>query len=264
MIEVSGQRTWNFILTGDVRSGAGVVLTSINNRGGAVCHADLFHPSADIRRNAHEAYYGECVDPVRMPEWYVEGETNPWQYINRTVLDNPLRGETSVGFHIAYQAVRKLELYDLLEERGRVGDFGVIQVIRNPVACFVSFKQAQQSGTWTRGWNTPVQTKCPSPVRVNAEELVAFCVDHETTQCKIRASCDDRMEIHYSDLVNDYQGVMARVFDFIELPPVPMLAKPACKRLKNRPIRERVSNWAEVKLEVPVHIRRMIEHDDLF
>ncbi len=264
MIDVANKRIWNFVLTGEVRCGAGVVLTSINNRGGAVCHADLLNPDEDARRAAHEAYFGPCVDPVRMPEWYVEGQTNPWQYINRTVLDNPLNGETSVGFHIGYPMLRKLELYDLFEERAREGDFSVIQVIRNPVACFVSLKQAQQSGVWTRSWNSTVQTRCPAPVRINAEELTAFCREHGTTECKVRATCDDRLDIHYRDLVLDYQGVMATVFDFVELPDRPVLATPACKRLKNRPMRERINNWTEVKLEVPSDVRKLLEADDLF
>lgn len=264
MIEVANKRVWNFVLTSEVRSGAGVVLSSINNRGGAVCHADLFNPDNEKRKNAHEAYFGPCVDPVKMPEWYVEGTTNPWQYINHTVLDNPQNGETSCGFHIGYAMVRKLELFDLFEQRAREGDFGVIQVIRNPVACFVSLKQAQQSGMWTRSWSSTLPTRCPSPVRINAEELTAFCREHGVTQCKVRASCDDRLDIHYRDLVLDYQGVMAKVFDFVELPPVPVLAKPSCKRLRNRPIKDRVSNWAEVRMESPSDVRQLIESDDLF
>ena len=154
-------RTWNFVLTGEVRSGAGVILSSINNRGGAVCYSDLFHQNSETRRQAHERYFGACKDPVRTPEWYVEGETNPWQYINHTVLA-PKDGLVGVGFYIPYRAVRKLELYDLFEEKAREGGFSVIQVIRNPVACFVSLKQAEQSGMWTRATGAGLQPRTPS------------------------------------------------------------------------------------------------------
>ncbi len=255
---------WNFVLTGEVRCGAGVVLTSINNRVGAICHADLFHPLKATRQVAHEAYYGPSSEPVRIPEYYVEGVTSPWQYINHTILTTAKNGESAVGFHILYEMMRKLELYDLFEHKEREGGFGVIHVTRNPVACFISLKQAQSSGVWTRGWNTAAQAKVPSPVRLNAEELTVFCREHGATESKIRAACCDKLDIPYRDLVLNYQATMARVFDFIELPAIPVLATPGCKRLKNRPIRDRVANWAEVKLDVPTDIKRLIDSEDLF
>lgn len=257
------QQVWNFVLTGEVRSGAGVILSSINNRGGAVCHADLLHHDDKTRRAAHERAFGECVDPVRMPEWYKEGYTNPWQYINHTVLA-PRGGESAVGFYVPYRMVRKLELYDLFEEKAREGGFSVIQVIRNPVACFVSMKQAEQSGMWTRERGKGLQPRTPLPVRVDAEELVVFCREHGTTLSKIRATCRDRLEVNYRDLALDYQGTMRKVFDHVELPEAPELATPSCVRLRNRAFEKRVTNWAEVRLAVPTDVRAFIDAEDLF
>lgn len=257
------QRVWTFVLTGEVRSGAGAILSGINNRGGAVCHADLFHASATQRRAAHEAYFGPTADPDRMPEWYVEGTTNPWQYINHVVL-HPQNGETSVGFYMPYQSVRRLELYDLFEEKAREGGFSVIHVIRNPVACFVSLKQAEQSGIWTRARKSGGQARFPMPVRVNPAELVAFCREHGATLSKIRAACEDRLEISYRDMVLDYQGVMRKVFDHIELPEAPLLAQPSCERLRNRAFEQRVTNWTEIRLEVPKEVKALIDAEDLF
>lgn len=256
------QQVWNFVLTGEVRSGAGAILTAINNKGRAVCHADLFHESSQRRREAHEGYFGECAEPEKSPEWYVEGTTNPWQYINHTVLTG-LNEETAVGFYVPYRMVRKLELYDLFEEKAREGGFSVIQVVRNPVACFVSLKQAQQSGLWTRARGAGRQAHIPMPVRVDAEELTAFCREHATTLSKIRATCEDRLEVNYRDLALDYQGVMRRVFDHVELPETPELASPSCERLRNRAFEQRVTNWTEVRLAVPSDVKALIEADDL-
>lgn len=257
------RQVWTFVLTGEVRSGAGAILSGINNRGGAVCHADLFHADPRQRRAAHEAYFGESADPDRMPEWYVEGTTNPWQYINHVVL-HPRNGEASVGFYMPYRMVRKLELYDLFEEKAREGGFSVIQVIRNPVACYVSLKQAEQSGVWTRAKGAGCQARPPTPVRVDAEELTAFCREHRTTLSKIRATCEDRLEVSYRDLVLDYQGVMRKVFDHVELPEAPVLAQSGCERLRNRAFEQRVTNWTEVRLGVPTDVRALIDAEDLF
>lgn len=255
------QRSWTFVLTGEARSGAAAVLTAINARRGAVCYSDLFHPDAAARRAAHEAAFGPSGDPVRAPEWYVDGHTNPWQYLTRTVLV-PRSAEPVVGCYLGYGVVRRLELYDLFEDQARAGGFSVVQVVRNPVACFVSLKQAQQSGVWTRPRGEAVPPT-PLPVRINPDELTAFCRDHAATVAKIRATCEDRLEISYRDLVFNYQAAMRRVFDHIELPEVPALAQPACARLRNRAFDRRVTNWPEVRLGVPADVKALIASEDL-
>lgn len=257
----TAQRVWNFVVTGETRSGAGAVVTGLNNRKDAVCHVDLFHESEEVRRTAHLKYYGECKDDT--PCWFVEGETNPWQYINNSILDNPKKGESAVGFYLPCRALLRYELCDLFDQRGKEGDFSVIQVIRNPIACYVSLKQAELTGEWTRAWNAPLRAAPPGPIRVIADDLVQFCRSHAATVSKIRAACDDRLEIQYRDLVFDYQVVMRKVFDFVELTELPELIKPGIRRLRNRPIPERISNLSELKALLPTEYRRMIEEDDM-
>lgn len=255
-------QTWTYVLTGEVRSGAGAIISGINSREGAVCHADLFHPKEERRREAHERYFGTVPEPERLPEWYMPSLISPYQYLNRTALV-PMHGECSVGCYVSYSSVRQMELYDLFEEKCREGGFGIVHVVRNPVACFVSLKQAQQSGLWflSRGRRTTPRT--PMPVRLDADELTAFCQTHETTTAKIRAACEDRLEIKYSEIVTDYQGVMRRVFDHIELPELPVLVKSDYLRLANRTLPKRVTNWTELLYEVPRLVREQMEAEDL-
>lgn len=255
-------QTWTYVLTGEVRSGAGAIITGINSRPGAVCHADLFHPQEERRREAHERYFGPSADPVRLPEWYKPGEISPYQYLNRTALI-PMNDESSVGCYVSYNSVRQMELYDLFEEKCREGGFGIVHVVRNPVACYVSLKQAQQSGLWHLPRGRRVRNRTPMPVRINAEELTEFCQTHDTTTAKIRAACEDRLEIKYSEIVTDYQSVMRRVFDHIELPELPVLVRSDYMRLSNRSLPARVSNWRELMYEVPRPVRELMEAEDL-
>lgn len=253
-------RVWNFVLAGSVRAGTSAVSSSVNNYGGAVCHAGLFSADEAVRRAAHEGYFGESSDGS--PDYYVPFLTNPWQYLNSRVLDNPLRGEHAVGVSIPYDTISKFDLYDLFETRGRQGGFSLVHVVRNPVACYISLKQAEHSGVWCRTWNGAEVPYLPSPVRINHEDLTAFVAHHEQVCGKLRAACEDRLEIQYRDLCENFQGVMAGVFEFLELPPKPVLAKPGYRRMRNRPMLDRVTNWTEVKLEVSTHIKRLIESDD--
>ncbi len=259
---------WTFVLAGEVRSGAGVVASSVTNRGKAVCHAGLFHPDAAVRRAVHEAYFGESPDPVRLPTWLVEPggpapATNPWQYITQTVL-RPQHDEEAVGFYLPYAALRRYDLYDLFEQLAVEGGFSVVQVVRNPVACFVSRKQAEQTGVWCRPAAQRAGGHPPTPIRVDPAELTAFCRDHGATVTKLRAVCRDRLEVSYRDVALDYQAAMRRVFDHIELPDAPVLARPAYRRLRNRPVPDRVTNWAELRAVVPSDVRALMDADDLF
>jgi len=255
------EHVWTYLLTGECRSGAGAIMSAINNRTGAVCYVDLFHEDKDIRREAHESYFGPPASKSR-PEWFIDQVTNPWQYLAGTVFI-PRHDELSIGCYVPYDTIRTLELYDFMEENYREGGFGIIQLVRNPVACFVSRKQAQQSKLWVLKYGAKQQKKLQLPVRIDAEELIPFCRTHAATTDKIRKSCADRLEIQYKDIVTDFQSVMRKVFDHIELPELPILAQSTYRRLPNKTIPQRVSNWLELKLDVPQDVRSLMESDDL-
>jgi len=255
------KQPWTYVITGDVRSGAGAVISGINNRKNAVCHVDLFHADAEKRKEAHIAYFGPPASENR-PEWFVPLETNPQQYINKTVFV-PLREEISVGCYLSYVTIQQLELYDWMEERYREGGFGVIQIVRNPVACFVSLKQAEQSGIWHMRRGRTTRRRMPLPIRLDAEELNVFCRTHAAVTAKIKHACSDRLEISYRDLVTSYQRVMRSVFDHIELPELPELVQPTYSRLPNKPLPQRVTNWEELLREVPKDVRDLMEKEDL-
>lgn len=258
-------RVLNYVVVGEVRSGSRVVQSTLNNRPGhvAVCHGDLFHPDEKVRRASHEEYFGPSRWPRHLPEWFQEGVTSPWQYINHVILDRPLRGERAVGFRVLYPDVRRLELWELFESRYREGDFCLVVVLRNPVACLVSLKQAERSGVWTRGWDA-APAACPAPVHLDADEVTEFCRCHAATLGKVRASCADRLEVQYRDLLRDYQREMQRVFDFLELPSCADRAVPGCRRLRNRNrVRERIANLDSLLRCVPSDVRDCLLADDL-
>lgn len=257
-------RLLNFVVVGNVRSGTGVIASAISQRDDAVCHADLFHADVDVRRACHEGYFGKCKDPVRLPEWFVVGLTNPWQYIGREVFAAVRHGETAVGVRLLYPDVSQLELFTLFAEKYMEGDFCVLHVDRNPVACLISQKQAEKSGVWRlpRGQE---QKFSPLPVWLDADELTQFCRAHMALRQKIRAACPDAMDVNYRDLFFDFQMVMRKVWDFLELEDeddTPAVSEYV--RLKNRHMHDRVSNLAAVRAVVPSDIKQLIDADDLF
>ena len=253
----------NFILTGEVRSGTSAIQSAVSNRAGAVCHRDLMHPCEEIRKLEHQTYFG-VGKPGKIDEWF-NPEISPWQYISKTVFDNPQDNEKTIGMRILYPEVRAWDLCDLFNTKHREGDFCLIHVKRNPVACFISLKQAERFNIWTRGLNSPRTSGHISPIAIEIDELTAFCREHFATMQRINQCCEDRLEVPYHDLVVYYQETMRKVFDFIELPDVPEPAAPTILRIRNnRAIDERITNMDVIRKKAPSDISRLLDAEDLF
>src|SRR5262245_34441108 len=150
----------NFVIAGEHRSGVAVAQTALDCTPGVVCHGDLLfdeHGGPEeqeaVRRDAHESYFGRPADPeaaTRAPEWFSARyeHPNPCRYLTDQVFDHPCGGEDHVGVRLLYPQIVKYDLFDYLEGRYREGDFCLVHVLRNPLACLISLKQARQSGLW--------------------------------------------------------------------------------------------------------------------
>ncbi len=264
-LTVPGVRLLNFVVVGESRSGCGVVQSTLNNRVGAVCHAGLFQPDIILRRAAHEAYFGLGRDPKRSPEWFIDDCTSPCQYLNHVVFDNPLHGEVAVGLTVPYEAVQRWELHDLFHLRCQEGDFCLVHVLRNPVACFVSGKQAEHGAPRTRPWpETGAPPRIPGPMSLDAAELTHFCRASAAMHQRLNDSCSDRLEVQYQDLYTNYQKVMRAVFEFLELPECEDQAVPDSYRLRNRCMQERIYNMSSLRTQVPSDVRVLLDAEDLF
>lgn len=261
MAAIAATDVLNYVLTGDVRSGIRVVQSSLCNRHGAVCHANLFHEKEAIRKEAHEDYFGEPKCPER-PEYFEPGKVSPWQYINHHVLDNPQKGEKAVGLALLYPTVKEWELFELFEHRCREGDFCVVHVVRNPAACFISLRQAQRTGIWSR--NLTEDHRVPSSIIVDPLELKEFCREHEAMKRKVRNfSAQDVLEVPYHELLVHYERTMRKVFHFLELPDREDAAQASCRRLRNRTMRERVFNWDDMYRQSPSEVKALLDAEDM-
>jgi len=251
----------NFIVVGEVRCGAAVVQSSISAHPQAVCHADLLDRDPKVRKQNHEAYFGppSSSDTVE----YCARPLSPELYLDGRIFDNPLRDEQAVGIKVLYRDVEANQLWEYFRNWDRVGDFCTIHITRNPVACYVSLMQARASGVFHVSVNSQDSRHSPPPLQLDLNELVQFCRWHATCECKVRAACEDRLEMTYKELFLNYHEVMAGVFDFLTLPPFSEV-KPAVKRLRNRSVVDRISNFKYLRANVPGDVREYFESDDLF
>lgn len=257
-------RLINFVVSGQARSGSSIVQSAIMNTQKAVCHENLLHEREELRKASHEAYFGEEPRTSEgLPSWFTPIHINPWTYLNHRVFDNNLHEEAAVGCRLPYPEMRRYELYDLLQERCHEGDFCLVHVSRNPVACYVSLLQAKQTGVWSRSINDQPSSKMPDAVELDPELLTDFVRDHLATRERMLSACPDALDIKYRDLHLNFQKVMRSVFEFLELDP-PRQAMSSYARLRNRKMQQRIANLQRVRSKVPSDVREQLDAPDLF
>ena len=246
-------RVLNHLLVGQERCGYSVVQSSISAHPDAVCLAGLLEEDEKLRKANCEWYFGKSHADA--PQWYAPDVMSAEQYLTTRVFDHPRYREKTVGVTISYADMQRMMLWEYMRERTMAGDFVVIHVRRNPIACFVSQKQ--------KGLAEAIQPYCPSPVSLDAKELIEFCRQHDTAQTRIENLYDDRLEIDYRELFLNYNEVMAAVFDFLELDPYPNV-RPSSVRLLNKRIKDRISNWDELYRKAPYDVKLHFDDKYLF
>lgn len=263
---VTSTACFNFVVVGQVRSGTAALAGSLAGLPGTHCHVGLLDRSERTRKHATRAYFGltyeeevETIDPV----WYTPGKTNPYHYLRAQVFDQPRRGEARIGVRMDYAFVAAAQVHDTIEEMYRLGDFCLVHVRRNPVACYVSLKQAEQSGQWGRMANTADDGMIPSPVRVIPSELTDFVRAHYAEEARIKAACPDAIVVEHRDLCLDYEWQVRRVAAYVEAP-CDAVPRPHCRRLRNRVLPLRISNYDDLLRAVPSDVRVALTAPDLY
>jgi hypothetical protein len=251
----------NFCVVGELRSGSSIVASALNKINDITCHLDLMHDDVRVRRAAHEDYFGSDANAPFLAHF--QAGHNPYQYLNHRVFDNARNGERMVGLRMPYSQIRKLELCDLFEDKYREGDFCLIHVVRNPVACFLSLKQATRTRIWGRTKNDRDSGNLPAPVSVDPVELTRFCRDHAATRYRLKTACGDLCEVTYRSLFVDPLKVMEKVHSFLEIEDI-LPASSDFVRLRNRPIRDRIANLCSLRNNVPRDVLELIDDTNLF
>jgi hypothetical protein len=231
---------------------------------GVTCHRNLLcldpAEGGQLRRKAHEDYFGSQDPDVVLPQWFEPTFYSAYQYLDHRIFDNPMRGEHLLGVQFSYEEVRRYELDELFHQHDLDGDFCVVHVKRNPVACLVSRKQAEQSGVWFRGYNerNGHLDITRHQVRLLPEELTTFVRQALAMEERLKRISQDYLCLEYSKLYADPKRMLYELMEFLESPDA-TLPIPAYRKIWYVPMPRRVSNWYSLKLEVPRDVRESME-----
>jgi hypothetical protein len=244
----------NFMVAGNHYSGYGLLQSSLAAHPQIICHGDVLHKNDSVRRQAHAAYFGPAG---KVADHFVPTHLSLEQYLNNKIFDNTLYSEKAVGVKIDYQNMIQYDLWEYLDQKHRCGDFCVVHVLRNPVACYVSMKQREG----LNGLNA--QAAVNVPVHIDSDAMTLFVRDHVAAMLKINRLCPDRAVVSYHELLLNFRSVLEKVFKFLELD-----FSPACipnqRRVYRKEIRNRVSNWSQLQDTLPPDVREFLDCPSLF
>jgi len=248
--------TLNYMVIGNCNAGHELLQASLTVHPKMVCHGDLLHIDEDIRRTEHEDYFG---DSGKVPDWYQPKQLSVEQYLNNKIFDNTLFDEKAVGVKVDYSTFVKNDLWDFAAERCRVGDFCLLHVTRNPIACYFEY----QGKLKQLGYSDSPFNRFNSISYLDPEELVTFVRDHLANEIKINRLCSDRAVIPYHELVLDFKGTLEQVCTFLGVQ-FSSACIPNRKRLKIQDIKGRIGNWTQLQAELPVDVKDVLNSPTLF
>lgn len=232
----------NFIVTGGRQAGCRFLQNILAKDERIAAHADLFHDDDGVRKAAHHAYFG---DSARVLTHYSPQYISVEQYLNNKIFDNPIKSEDVVGAKLSYQTIFQNDLWDYLNQKTRAGDFCVIHLLRNPVACYVLWKLQQPVVPDSLGFG-----RINKKIYIDPQELVEFVREHEAVRAKVNRFCADRLVISYPELFFNFRQVIERVFYFLGLPFNPAIL-PTGVPYSYKDIRSQVLNWMQLKSNLP-------------
>ena len=236
--------TLNFMVIGHTCSGYGLVQSALNAHSRIVCHGDLLHDNVKIRKCEHEKYFG---DSGKLPDWFINTHISVEQYLNNKIFDNALHDELAIGVKINYQHFMDYDIWEYTNLKYRKGDFCIVHVTRNPVACFFSHKRSEKKS---------------KAIFIDPIELTSFVRFQEAVQKKVNGLSRDRVVIPFYEFVLNYKKVMTALYDYLEVP------FENCKPLngkvhKSEPF-SRISNIAELRVVLPPDVLAYLNAPDIF
>ncbi len=246
----------NFIIVGNDYAGHSLLQASLAAHPEMACHGKLFDSKEATRKQQHEDYFG-CSGKV--PDWYQPHTISIEQYLNNKIFDNALNSEKAIGVCLNYSLFVAGDIWEYVDQKCRCGDFCLLHVTRNPVACFIEYLAKSGEASLIKGESLRNQVS----FMLDPVKLTEFTREHLANELKINRLCHDRAIVPYHELVLDKLNALHKIFGFLEVP-----FSPACvantKKLSMCDTRSRIANLDQLSEELPLDIQEHLFSSNLF
>jgi len=225
--------TLNFIVAGGYFAGHELLQQALSKHPSIVCHGDVLNADEEVRQAVHESYFG---DSRLVPDWYQRDTLSVEQYLSNKIFDNAIHDEQAIGVRVNYHDIIENDLLDYFQDKCRRGDFCLLHVVRNPVACFFDYLSCHPQDN---------RTFCSV-----VDLLVTFVRKHTAAESKINRAFDDRLVIPYHELLLDFKGSLRSILKYLERP-FNAACVPTRSYAGTQSMRSRVDSWSQLKEELP-------------
>lgn len=233
-----------FFVTGSSFSGHGWLRRALGAHPHVRCHGDLLHPRPAVRLAEHAEYFGS-LPPTSLV--FEQGKISVEQFFNH--IFSAAGNHDVVGIRLPYERIVRYDLWSYLDTRAREGDFCLIHVQRNPVACCLkSMKEKQENGK---------SRYRKHALYVDTNEFCESVRKRLSVEAKLNRMCRYRVVVEYDEWRENPVAVIKQICRFLGV-----RFSPAC--IPNRPpnstrIRAFVANWDQLYRDVPADIRKLMD-----
>jgi len=227
-----------FIVVATLRTGSTLFHRAIHQHPQAACLGEVLSPKEETRARVHHLHFGDA-DYLASPSGkYLDAV----DYLDRKLWPNA-GDQEAYGVKLLYSMLDWWKLWEYFEvPRG----LKIVHLMRNPVASFISWKQARQTDVWHH-W-TLKEKRLPAegrdPLYIDPEELFKHIAYLGAAVHRARGLPGEHLEISYADLVRQFQPTMDRVFEFLGVEP--FAPEHELIKMHDWDIGKRIKNWPEI------------------
>ena len=192
------------IIVSNSRTGTNFLRSSINNHPHIRCHPELFNLQDKTRKKIHMRFFknDKYIEKIQK-EVGIE-------YLEKTIWPE-VQENKRYGFKILLDQITRWDLWEYLESI----ECYYLLLIRNPLVRFVSGLQARETGLWHRLKDEKLQNA--PPVKIDLTELYSFVSTTILWESRVIQNFKRLYIVRYKDMLNEYDNVMKKVFEFLEV-----------------------------------------------
>ena len=228
-----------FLVVAHERSASTLAIRSLGEHPWVSASYEVFNNSPvhrELLRLWGKRQWSDHEDPVAFTK----------RYLFRAPAKANIRAQ---GFKIFYQHCRATEkqrsLWNYLEAETEIK---IILMYRENLAkAFISFQRAMVANEWNVSVSSLTPEGYNTPIKIDVEACLSYIERKQRHFRKLKHIFADhrQIEISYEAMTGDYDGSIARLWDFLDVPPI-LLDQPI-RKLSHRPLQEVVTNYDELK-----------------
>lgn len=240
-----------FVIISQVRTGSMLIKEMLNAHTRAMCLNEIFQEKHERRLRWHRHHFHDDHCFLSLVEGH--GYNDPADYLRFKLW--PLgEGVHALGFKLLYSQATRWRLWEYLQQ---YTDIGVIHIIRNPIASFVSLCEARATNLWHSYTDKRIRVVPLSPRHLEPSDVLSFIEETMRGRTMVAGLPNRKFLIRYGDLLRNLDRTIAKVYRTVDLRyeqvEVPMM------KTRTATVEQRIANLHQVCAHLPRKYRHLAD-----